>query len=340
MKLKHPWSLSLILAIFIPLLANRALAQSAGQQGKSREITSEDFTKERPAKTSTPSTPSAPPTSSTAPRRRRIYRLAKTEPAPVRKRPHSGRPPSEADKTPQVARVKPTTASISEEQIGITLWRLRPSVTEDAGPFIPVIGASGKPEMRTPIRVKADHLFSLGDIVRITVESPRNGYLYVIDRELYPNGALGDAMLIFPTLKTRDGDNRVQAGSLIDIPAWADSTPYFVLGSLHPNYSGELLTFIVSPEPFSDLKIGRNPLPISREQIENWEDEWGTEVYLYEMEGGVGEAQTKVEQQAAQPRTRQLIQGEPVPQTIYRLNVRRGSPFLVNISVKAKTSNK
>ncbi|HZG54416.1 MAG TPA: hypothetical protein VEZ40_20110 [Pyrinomonadaceae bacterium] len=223
--------------------------------------------------------------------------------------------------------------------IGITLWRLRPSTAEDDGPFIRVAGASGKPEMWTPVRVGADHRFVLGDLVRLTVESPRSGYLYVIDRELHADGSLGDPMLIFPTKRTRDGDNRVEAGRLIDIPSWADRTPFFLLKAQHPKYSGELLTFIVSPEPLSDLTIGQGPLSLDRSRVERWEDEWGTDADLYEMEGGVGETQTKAEQEASRPRTRQLTQEEPVPQTIYRLTLREGSPLLVNVAVRVSRPN-
>jgi hypothetical protein len=231
-------------------------------------------------------------------------------------------------------------AALSQEQIGITLWRLRPSMSEDAGPTISIPGAAGIPASWTPVRVEADHLFTLGDIIRLTVESPRKGYLYVIDRELYSDGSLGDALLIFPTRRTRNGDNSVEAGSPVDIPAWSDRVPYFVLDSRYQRYMGEQLTFLLSPQPLPGLTIEDKPLLIPREKMETWEEEWGTEAYLYEQEGSIGEAQTKVEQQAAQPHNRQLVQAEPVPQTIYQLNVRHGGPFLINLSVKAKRPNK
>jgi hypothetical protein len=73
----------------------------------------------------------------------------------------------------------------------------------------------------------ASAIFSLGDLVRLTVESPHEGYLYVIDRETYGDGSLGEPMLIFLTARTRDRANRVSAGRLIDIPSWTDRAPYF-----------------------------------------------------------------------------------------------------------------
>jgi hypothetical protein len=48
------------------------------------------------------------------------------------------------------------------------------------------------------------------------------------------------------------------------------------------------------------------------------------------MDGGVGEPETEAEHQATRLQTRQLTQQEPVPQTIYRVSVRGGRPFLIN----------
>jgi hypothetical protein len=79
----------------------------------------------------------------------------------------------------------------------------------------------------TPERIEAATPLNVGDRVRITVESPRSGFLYIIDREQYIDGSFGEPMLIFPTLKTRGGDNRVMPGKLIDIPAQEDQYSYF-----------------------------------------------------------------------------------------------------------------
>ena len=318
------------LAIGPLLLTGLGISQSLEQQGKPREITSADFRRTQPSQSSkTPSVPTP---------KKRVYRLVKTTPSPARKRIQS--PATQIVETQGTKSSSKTPfLATTWEQIGITFWRLRPSTSEDAGPLIPVTGDSGKPTLWTPVRVKAEHLFNLGDLVRLTVESPDDGYLYVIDRESYGDGSLGEPMLIFPTARTRDGDNRVSAGYLIDIPSWTDRVPYFMLSSQHANYAGELLTFVISPEPLQ-LNIGQRPLPIGNQQLENWENEWGTEADIYEMDGGVGEPKTEAEQQATRPQTRQLTQQEPVPQTIYRVNVRRGRPFLLNISVKAKPLSK
>ena len=312
------------------LVTNLGISQSLEQQEKPREITSADFRRTEPSKSAkTPSGPSP---------KRRVYRLVKTTPSPARKRVPNAATQVVKNQDTKSSSNTPLIAT-TQEQIGITFWQLRPSTTDDAGPLIRVTGDSGKPTLWTPVRVKAEHLFNLGDLIRLTVESPHDGYLYVIDRESYGDGSLGEPMLIFPTARTRDGDNRVSAGYLIDIPSWTDRVPYFMLSSQHANYAGELLTFVISPEPLQ-LNIGQRPLPIGNQQLENWENEWGTEADIYEMDGGVGEPKTEAEQQATRPQTRQLTQQEPVPQTIYRVNVRRGRPFLINVSVKATPLSK
>jgi hypothetical protein len=304
------------------------VAQSPDQQRRTREITSEEF--RPPAKTPD----SKPGTSAKVQVKRRVYHLAKRLPAPAK---NNGAPSGPANnKEGSIADAR--SQDLVEEQIGITIWRLRPSIPEDDGPVINVVGDSGKPAAWTPVRVKGDHVFALGDLVRITVESPRDGVLYVVDREIYKDGSLGDAMLIFPTARTRSGDNRVSAGYLIDIPSWTDRIPYFMLSSARrADYTGELLTFIINSRPLPGIAIGSGPAAIPREQIGKWEDSWGTEVELFEMDGGAGEVKTKVEQEATRPHTRQLTQQEPVPQTIYRVKVARDRPMLINVSVRAKS---
>jgi hypothetical protein len=222
------------------------------------------------------------------------------------------------------------------EQVGITVWQLRPAALSELGPYVYVKGASGIPTASIPVRVGAEHVFSLGDSVRLTVESPQSGYLYVFDRELYTDGSHGEAMMIFPTSRTRGGDNRVSAGYLIDIPASTDSVPYFLLKSGRADYAGELLTFLISPQPLQGISIGAAPLSMPDGAIENLEERWEVAADLYEMDGGVGEAPSEVETQTFGGRTRQLVQSDAVPQTIYRMRVRRDSPFLISIPISAR----
>lgn len=307
----------LTLSIFL-LLAAASSSQLSQQEAKPREITSTDFG--RPNKTSADPAPASP--------KRTIYRLVKTIPQPGRKRLQK---PSKQLSQPADSK---TSSILIQQDMGITFWRLRRTTPEDQGPVISVAGDSGVPTMWTPVRTSASHVFVIGEMLRITVESPYDMYLYVIDRESYTDRSFGDAVLIFPTTRTRNGDNRLSAGYLIDIPSWTDRVPYFTIASTHAKYSGERLTFIFSPAPLN-LTIGQNPLTVSVEQLERWEDEWGVEADSYECEIGSGQAKTQVEHEATRPASRRLTQERPLPQTIYRVRVRAGQPFLINLSISA-----
>src|SRR5216684_3862958 len=128
------------------------------------------------------------------------------------------------------------------EQLGITIWRLRPARTGDSGRRA-LIREKSKGLLWAAERVQSDGTFQEGDYVRISVESPRTGYLYVIDRDLSADGSTGEPMLIFPWA---EADNKLVPGSLIDIPGQEDDPNHFTARVTRRDQVGELLTFIVT----------------------------------------------------------------------------------------------
>lgn len=180
-------------------------------------------------------------------------------------------------------------------------------------------------------RVEGDTTFREGDHVRISVESPRAGYLYVVDRDLFSDGTTGGAMLIYPWT---DADNQMRPGKLVDIPAQEDDPSYFTARLTGQNQVGELLTFIVTSSPL-DLPIADKPFQIATGQMRNWEKTWGGESERFEMDGGAGEAWTLQEQQAsAKKGTRQLTRDDPAPQTIYRVSSSDNKAIMVNVRLR------
>jgi hypothetical protein len=221
-------------------------------------------------------------------------------------------------------------------ELGLTIWRLRPSREADPGARM-LIMDGGQSTPWTPERIEADQLLNLGDRVRMSVESPKAGFLYVIDREQYTDGSLGDPMLIFPTLRTRGGNNQVKPGMLIDIPGQDDSPPYFTLASNNQGYVGELLTIIVATTPIQGLNIGRAPLSLSMKELQRWQKLWSTEAERFEMDGGAGTVWTAAEKAAALANSgRTLTQDEPSPQTVYKVAVKTASGFLVNVPLRRR----
>jgi Domain of unknown function (DUF4384) len=217
-------------------------------------------------------------------------------------------------------------------QMGITVWRLRASASQDGGPRI-LVQEGAESISWTPQRVAAGSLLHEGDRVRISIESPSTGYLYVIDREQYSSGKQGEPYLIFPTTRIHNGDNQVTAGKLIEIPAQEDRPNYFTLRKSKPIQTGEVLTVIVSDKPLEGLSIGAEAQLLSAEQMDGWEEKWEGQTQRFEMVGGAGRAWTKAEQEAGLDGTRRLTQDDPGPQTVYRVAVPAGQPFFAQIAL-------
>lgn len=220
------------------------------------------------------------------------------------------------------------------EEIGITVWRLRPAREGDEGGRVLVFDGL-KQSPYTPERIEANTTLNIGDRVRITVESPRPGFLYIIDREQYADGSLGEPMLIFPTRQTRGGDNRVMPGKLIDIPAQEDQYSYFTAQPAgdRRNQVAEVLTVILTPQALP-LTIGNQPLRVSPAQVAEWDKLWGGVAETLELVGGAGRTWTNEEKLAGAANGRQLTQSGPPPQTVYRVARKAGGSLLVSLPLR------
>ena len=305
-----------------------AVAQA--QEAESRQIVLEEFLRARPAK----SAEAQEVVSSSKARTRKS-----SSPTIVlrSKRPTYRRASSMLLLSSSSKRLGSTsTRPASSEELGVTLWRLRPSRQNDSGARLLVMESSQQGEW-TPERMEVDTRLKVGERVRISVESPRAGYLYVVDREQYADGSLGDAYLIFPTTRTRNGDNKVRAGKLIDVPAQEDTPNYFTLvpSPSRSDQVAEVLSFIVTSQPLESLPLTDKPLKVSKSDIAKWEKMWSSEVERFEMEGGAGRAWTNEEKAAsATSSSRLLTQEEPAPQTVYRIVGKAAGSLLVTVPLQ------
>jgi hypothetical protein len=309
--------LAVLLVLFSPGMPGIQLVSFASPpQSTARKIVSDDFTKNRQEGPSTTSITKGPQgrTSNGIPSKlkpRRTYRLASS---------------------PEI-RTRPRANSGAVAQLGITIWRLRPVVANDTGARM-LVREKGNSSEWVPERVEADTTFREGDHVRLSIESLRAGYLYVIDRDLLADGSSGPAMLIYPWVDILQGDNQMRPGKLIDIPGQEDDPSYFTARLTSPNQVGELLTVIVTESPLA-LPISDKPFQISNVELAKWEKRWGGQSDRFEMEGGAGEAWTQQERQAAARKgTRQLTRDDPAPQTIYRVSTNDSKAILVNVRLR------
>jgi hypothetical protein len=227
-----------------------------------------------------------------------------------------------------------STLSKSSAVVGVTIWRLRPSKKSDDDEVRQLLHQEGE---WTPERVTAGAPLTEGSRVQLTIESPRTGYLYVFDREIYADKTFGEPYLIFPTLGLNGGDNKVGAGRVIEIPSSAHKPPFYTLRRSRDDHDGEALTVIVSDKPLPGLTIGRSALRISAEQFSNYEKQWGAMTQQLELDTGAGTPMSKAERAAASGGN--LTQDDSMPQTIYRVATRPDQPLLITIPLSIGTKS-
>jgi hypothetical protein len=271
-----------------------------------------------------------PSTSKPRPAKAPVYRVATPPPAA---------PSTAASATPGTTAPAPAAtpgrakATPAGELVGVTVWRLRPSKPSDSSDSRLLVQEAEQPGTKsvewTPERVEAETPFSAGDRVRLSIESPRAGYLYVIDRELYADGTSSEPYLIFPTRRMRDGDNSVRAGKVIELP----EKSAFKLTPLRPDYRGERLTILVTSEPLPQVTV-----PVDAERLEpalvaRWESQWAAAAERLELVGGAGQASSGTERVAA-AQGRLLTQADELPQTLYRVLSAPGAPALISLTLR------
>jgi len=228
----------------------------------------------------------------------------------------------------------PVVGVAPDSVIGITLWRLRPSRKSDTGERS--ISHDGPESMEwLPERVSSTGRLSEGDRIRMSIEATRTGYLYVVDQEQYADGSKGEPYLIFPTTRTRGGDNSVKPGRIVEIPAQDDAPPYFTLKRTRADHVGENVIVLVTPTPIESLTISDKAQRLSAETLAAWEKSWDTQTGRLEMTGGVGKSWTKQEREAGADGTRSMTEAEPAPQTIfYRPGVGSKDPVLIKVQLQ------
>lgn len=218
----------------------------------------------------------------------------------------------------------------ADSVVGVTIWRLRPATRADSGERLIVHDDNATKEW-LPERISANTKLGPGDRLRISVEAARSGYLYVIDRELYADGSLGEPYLIFPTTRTLNGDNQVSVGKLAEIPAQEDSPPFFTIRKSRPDQVAEVLSVLVTPVPLEGVQITDKAQKLTDEQVASWEKSWSTGVGRLEMES-VGQAWTREEKDAASTNTRALTASAPAPQLLfYRPSLKSSDAMFVKL---------
>jgi hypothetical protein len=236
------------------------------------------------------------------------------------------------------APVSPPAASeaVSDAEVGFTIWRLRPPMDRDPVDTRDITHSDDGPAIEwVAERVAGGLELSVGQRFRFAIETPRKGYLYVVNRPHYEDGPR-DPVLVFPTSKIRGGANEVEGGRLVELPSRWDRRPYFEITKRgERRLVAEEVIVLVTPKPL-DLRIEEKPLSLTDAQVEAWEKRWGALSEAFELVGGEGMTYTVAERTAGADTNRFLTQEDPGPQTIYRIATKAGDPIFLRVIVRIR----
>jgi len=199
--------------------------------------------------------------------------------------------------------------SYDDAYLGITIWRLRPSVPSD-NRAVRVKLEDGKEW--TPERVSSNNKLSSGDRIRIGIEAARPGYLYVLGDKYF-------ARVIFPSAASGTSDNYVAPGTMVMVPSDKSQPAYLKFNRY------QTFTVLLAPQPVPRIAVESMPDRIAPELFADWRTLWGASVWRLGPTFPGSNAITPVE-----ARLRQLTQDDPLPQDIYHSDT-PGEPILVDI---------
>lgn len=283
----------------------------------------------------------------------RVTRKPSAEPKPPQKRQRADKPkPSQkanySNPKRPLTKAQAELANKGASAVGVTVWRLLESSSNDAVALEDekrdlTHPGEGLPQKDViPERVAMDTALTEGHLVRLTIESLRTGYLYVINRPRYADGKYGDPYLIFPTQRM-GVSNLVTAGQTIQIPGPNARPDFFVLDR-GKSREGELqvseeLIVIVKPEPFEVFKTPPSDRKLlTQPSVEALIEKYKADVEESDLGGDASKYITKIEKLASKDASIRLSPDDPYPQTLYRLAVKPDDPMLVRfeLMVKAK----
>ncbi len=234
---------------------------------------------------------------------------------------------------------------ISSQKVGITIWRIREVQRGYTGARILWHPEQANvPTEYQAERIQGDPVLAYGDKVRLGIESPRDGYLYVFDRELYQDGSLSAPYMIFPTTRLRDGNNLIRASRPIELPSLTDN-PFFFEAKrvgLDPKKTlvGEILSIAITDRPITGLRdFDRDAGQVSLTNMELIERLYAGRAEVFELEDGIHQPYFESEREAATSGARLLTHSDPVPQTFYLVEDKHNGGVLVSLALKYEGRN-
>jgi hypothetical protein len=231
-------------------------------------------------------------------------------------------------------------------RMGMTIWRLSP--TQCPIPDCPLpkkIADSSKGLVDTATRIDDNARLNNGERVRLGLESlAQSGYVYIIDREQFDDGSMGEGVLILPTKKIESGKNWAQPGQQIHLPR-ADGCFCVKARNSQRVLVADVLTVILSRTPLlRPEEIGTDAIPVPVGLISLLARADKQRTFRGFLNGGNGLAQTAQEQSAGAKglfdTAPVLTQNDLPPQTLYQSLVPIGEVAVFNFSLQYGTPGK
>ncbi len=223
--------------------------------------------------------------------------------------------------------------------VGITLWELLPAASRPGARLLVHDDDRDLTVEYVPVRTSSAMQIHPGQKVRLSIESARAGFLYVVDREKYADGTYSDPYLIFPTRRIRGGQNRIGPGYVIEIPGAENPRPYF---TFRPNYvtdasrstqTAEVLTILVAPQPLAGVQIGDKELKLNAAQLAAWQKDFGGRSQRLDSDKDDGKPYTEAEKKAGEGASTLTRQDAP-PATLFHLSAGADQPLLVEFPIE------
>jgi hypothetical protein len=246
--------------------------------------------------------------------------------------------PSSTDLNPSRQSLPAAVQQLGDSFIGMNLWHMR---LASADAPVKMRGLKHPDDPKgvldwTPVRVSLSEPVAEGEAMRISLESARKGYLYVVDRDIYSNGQKGAPTLIFPTKRIRGGKNNIEPGVPIEIPTLQDNPPYFVVERTRPDQTAIQLTVVVSLQPLPEVFTQLSEQQLREDQVVGWERQWGSQVSLTEDQALVGKVYTLAERNAASNAARPLGEHDAIPVSLFYRPGHAGEPMVATAMIQLK----
>jgi hypothetical protein len=240
--------------------------------------------------------------------------------------------------------------------VGFTLWRIRvANEVQSKDPKVQKERMSWDEQDHEVVVTRMSDVNPIPnqELIQLTIEYLPSGgevevnrarYLYVINREQFADGKLRNARLIFPTLKTYEGDNRLLPGKTVTLPD--PERPFIISRAVSQGrQTSEAYTIILSPVSLhSELPqpLSNKAMELSEELMATWEKRWRSVEVRADLRNGVGQSRTEreidssgdvEENRGTKDSAEDLTQGDAPPQTVFRSVVKKSAAVLFTVRV-------